>query len=100
MLQHLKGRLGVCLVYGENAWHTYLVGLIDSNHECDIDTIRSLAVGLIQILLLKMEKYIMFYDRLCIQKSSSKVNMEDMVTSLLPREKFKLWLDSVDVRRR
>ena len=96
----MKGELDVYLVYGTNARHTDLVGLIDSDHESDLEIRRSLAVGLVQSLLLKVEKHIMFYDRLCIQKSCAKENPEDMVTRSLPRENFKLFLDLVDVRKR
>ena len=100
ILWHLKGMIDVFLVYGANAQHMYMVGLIDSDHERDIEIRRSLAVGIVQSLLLKMEKPITFYQRLCIQKSNVKENPEEMVTRSFPGEKFKLFLDLIDVCRR
>ena len=90
ILQHLKGTLDVCLVYSANSRHTNLVGLIALDQESDLEIRTSLVVGLVQSLLLKVEKPIMFYDRLHIQMSGAKVNPEDVVTRSLPKEKFNI----------
>ena len=56
-------------------------------------------VSLIHSLLLKVEKPVMFYDKLCIQKYANKENPKDMVTRKFPRKKLKLFLDLVDACR-
>ena len=42
----------------------------------------------------------MFYDRFYIQNYGTKKNLEYMLTGSLPREKFKLFFDLMDVRTR
>lgn len=54
------------------------VGIVDSDHEGDLEIRRSLKVGLIKSLVLKVEKPAMLYDRFCIQKSGTKENLKDM----------------------
>ena len=70
------------------------------DNESDLVTSRSLVVSLVQSILLKVEKPIMLYNRLCIQKYGAKENSEHIVTRPLPEEKFTLFIDVVDVRRR
>ena len=47
ILRHLKITLDVFLMYGANAPHMDLVGLIDLDHESDLEIRRSLVVGLV-----------------------------------------------------
>ena len=96
----MKGTLDVLLVYGANTQHMELVEFIVLDLEIDLQIRRSLAVGLVQSHLLKVEIPIILYDRLCIQKSGAKETLEDMVKSTFCREKFKLFLNLVNVFRR
>ena len=91
--------LDVCLVYGGNEQHTYLFRWIDLDHEGDLEVRRSPVVGLVESLILKVEKPIVFYDTFYIQKYGSKENSEDMLTNSLPRDKLKLSLELVDLCR-
>ena len=56
----MKGTLDVCLVYGSNARHADLVGLIDSDHISDLEIKRALVVGLVQCLVLKAENLLCY----------------------------------------
>ena len=82
-MRHLTGTLDVFVVYGANARHTNLVGLIDSDHESDMEIRRSLVVGLVQSLLQEV-----MHSEVWCQVEFGKYGDNDM-----HKHKFKLFLD-------
>lgn len=83
ILPHFKGIFDVGLVYGANTRHTNLFGSMDLDHESDLAIRWSLVFGLVQSLVLNVEKPIVFYDRFCIQKISTKENLKRYIDKVV-----------------